>query len=256
MARLTQPRTALVTGGGKRIGGAISRALAEAGYAVVIHAHAAEGDAAKLAGEIEAQGGRAATVTADLAYTEAIAPLIADAEKPFGPVTLLVNCASVFEDDAVGTLDAARWDHQFAVNLRAPIFLAQAFAAALPPEATGCVINVTDQRARKLVPRHFSYTLTKSALDAATVMLAQALCPRIRVNAVAPGPTLPSPRQDADAFRTQQSVLPLGLGPEPDDIARAVVFLAGATSVTGETIAVDGGQHIAWKSPDAFGFDE
>jgi NAD(P)-dependent dehydrogenase (short-subunit alcohol dehydrogenase family) len=106
------------------------------------------------------------------------------------------------------------------------------------------------------VPRQFSYTLTKSALDAATVMLAQALAPRIRVNAVQPGPTLPSPRQDADAFRQQQTVLPLGAGPSPGDIAAAVVYLAGAAMVTGETLAVDGGQHIAWKSPDAFGVDE
>jgi NAD(P)-dependent dehydrogenase (short-subunit alcohol dehydrogenase family) len=247
---------ALVTGGARRIGGAISLALAKAGYAVVIHTHRPDAAADDMVRGIVANGGRAATITGELADADGPARLIADAAKAFGAPTLLVNSASTFESDALGTLTAEAWDRQLAVNLRAPIFLAQAFAATLPQNQTGCIINITDQRARKIVPRHFSYSLAKSALETATIMLAQALAPRIRVNAVAPGPTAASTRQDADAFRRQQQSLPLGDGPDADAIAAAVVYLAGARHISGETIAVDGGQHIAWQTPDAFGDDE
>lgn len=247
---------ALVTGGARRIGGAISSALARAGYAVVVHTHGPSGEAASLLRRIATDGGKAAHTTGELADAAALPRLIADAAKPFGPLTLLVNSASTFETDAAGELTAEAWDRQFAINLRAPVFLAQAFAAQLPEGQRGCIINITDQRARKPVPRHFSYSLTKSALEAATVMLAQALAPRIRVNAVAPGPTLPSQRQDPAIFHAQQATLPLEAGPDADAVAAAILYLAGARHVTGETIAVDGGQHIAWKTPDAFGIEE
>ena len=125
-----------------------------------------------------------------------------------------------------------------------------------PPGADASIVNIVDQRVRKLTPRQFSYTLSKAALHAATTTLAQALAPRVRVNAVAPGPTLPSPRQDAEQFAAQAASLPLERGPSPEAIAAAVVFLAQADSVTGETIAVDGGQHIAWKTPDVWGTEE
>ncbi|MBX6425693.1 MAG: SDR family oxidoreductase [Variibacter sp.] len=255
--------TALVTGGAARIGRAISLALARAGYGVVIHARRASEATETLAREIAALAVPAYVVLADLSDPESTAALIPTAVATAGPLSLLVNNASAFEADGVGELDPARWDRHFAVNLRAPVFLAQAFAAQLRDDEHGgqdastagsagnaSIVNITDQRAFKPVPRQFSYTLTKSALNAATVMLAQALAPRVRVNAVAPGPTLPSPRQDAAEFARQAAALPLGRGPRPEDIAAAVLYLAEAEAVTGVTIAVDGGQHIAWQTPD------
>ncbi|HEX2216500.1 MAG TPA: SDR family oxidoreductase [Xanthobacteraceae bacterium] len=249
------PRVALVTGGSRRIGRAISLALARAGYAVVVHGSKATLDE-NLVQDVAAVGGRCAFIGADLSRQADIDAAILGAIAAAGPLSLLVNNASEFEDDTVGGLNPARWDRHFAVNLKAPVFLAQAFAAQAPVGADACIVNITDQRVRKPVPRQFSYTLTKCALDAATVMLAQALAPRVRVNAVAPGPTLPSPRQDPGAFAEQQATLPLQRGPRPEDIADAVVYLAGATSVTGTTITVDGGQHIAWKTPDVWGIEE
>lgn len=249
-------RTALVTGGAHRIGHAVSLALAQAGYGVVIHARQVSTEAEELAAEIASRGERAAVVLADLADHAGVVSLVPAAVKAAGALTVLVNNASEFADDEIGNLDRAQWDRHFAVNLRAPIFLAQAFAMQVPSDQDACIINITDQRARKPVPRQFSYTLTKCALHAATTTLAQALAPRVRVNAVAPGPTLPSPRQDPAAFAKQAAALPLGHGPRPEDIAAAVVYLASATRVTGETIAVDGGQHIAWKTPDVWGVEE
>jgi NAD(P)-dependent dehydrogenase (short-subunit alcohol dehydrogenase family) len=249
-------RAALVTGGAHRIGRAISLALSRAGYAVVIHAARSQAAAAALAGEIHAGGGHAAAVVADLADPAAVAPLVSQAAAIAGPLTLLVNNASVFEDDALGRLDAAAWDCHFAVNLRAPVFLAEAFAAQALPDGDASIVNIVDQRALKPVPRQFSYTLTKAALHVATIMLAQALAPKIRVNAVAPGPTLPSPRQDPAQFAAQAAAVPLGRGPSPQEVADAVLFLASAASVTGTTLAVDGGQHVGWKTPDVWGIEE
>jgi NAD(P)-dependent dehydrogenase (short-subunit alcohol dehydrogenase family) len=249
-------RVALVTGGAQRIGRAVSLALAHAGYAVVIHAHRSGAGAAALAAEIKAGGGRAASVLADLGDAAAAAALVSKAVAAAGPLTLLVNNASIFEDDAIGRLDAATWDRHLAVNLRAPVFLAQAFAAQAVPDSDAAVVNIIDQRALKPVPRQFSYTLTKSALHAATIMLAQALAPKVRVNAVAPGPTLPSPRQDPAQFAAQAAAVPLGRGPGAEEIAEAVLFLAAAKSVTGAILPVDGGQHVAWKTPDVWGIEE
>jgi len=253
---LPSTRAALVTGGAHRIGRAISLALAKAGYGVVIHARRATREASDLAAQITARGGHAAVVTADLADHAGVASLVPAAVAAAGALTVLVNNASEFAADEVGSLDRAQWDRQFAVNLRTPVFLAEAFAAQAPRGEDACIINITDQRAFKIIPRQFSYTLTKCALHAATTALAQALAPRVRVNAVAPGPTLPSPRQNAATFAKQAAALPLECGPRPEDIAAAVVYLVSASRVTGETIAVDGGQHIAWKTPDVWGVEE
>jgi NAD(P)-dependent dehydrogenase (short-subunit alcohol dehydrogenase family) len=250
------PRAALVTGGAQRIGAAIARALARAGYAVAIHCHRSRRAAEELCSEIAKNGGKAGVVAADLSDHAEVAALIAAAVEVVGPLTVLVNNAGEFEVDAFGELDRARFDRQFAVNLRAPLFLARDFAAQARDESDPSIINVVDQRVFRLTPRFFSYTLTKGALHTATTTLAQALAPRIRVNAVAPGPTLPSPRQDAQAFAQQAALVPLGRGPRPEEIAHAVLYLAGARSVTGVTIAVDGGQHVAWQTPDATGTDE
>jgi NAD(P)-dependent dehydrogenase (short-subunit alcohol dehydrogenase family) len=241
-------RTALITGGGRRIGAAIARALARAGYAVVLHANRSRADAERLAEEIVGAGGRAAVVLADLAQHEAVAGLI-PAAAAFGPLTLLVNNAGAFEPDEIETLERAGFERTFAVNLAAPLFLAQAFASQAPVGSS--IVNVLDQRVFKPTPRFLSYTLSKRALHAATATLAQALAPKLRVNAVAPGPTLPSPRQSDEQFAAQAASLLLGQGPTPEDIAAAVLYLAEASRVTGVTIAVDGGQHLAWRTPDS-----
>jgi NAD(P)-dependent dehydrogenase (short-subunit alcohol dehydrogenase family) len=243
-------RTALITGGARRIGGAIASALAREGYAVVLHANRSRDDAERLAAKINESGGRASVVVGDLADEREMRGII-PAASAFGPLTLLVNNASEFNYDDIETLDRAQLDRTFAVNLIAPLFLAQAFAAQAPERADASVVNVLDQRVFKPTPRFLSYTLSKSALHTATTTLAQALAPKLRVNAVAPGPTLPSPRQTEAEFAAQTATLPLAHGPEPEDIAQAVLYLAKASSVTGTTLAVDGGQHLAWRTPDS-----
>ncbi len=249
-------RAALVTGGAKRIGAAITSALAQAGYGLAIHARASTPAASALASAILAKGGRATVVEADLADHAQLPDLIAAAHAALGPLTLLVNCASMFERDAIGALDRSLWERQFAVNLAAPMFLAEAFAAQIPNGSDCAVINVTDQRVLNPTPHFVSYTLSKCALHIATRTLALALAPKIRVNAVAPGPTLPSPRQNEEAFARQAASVPLGHGPNPEEIAEAVLFLAGARSVTGQTLVVDGGQHLGWRTLHAGEVDE
>jgi NAD(P)-dependent dehydrogenase (short-subunit alcohol dehydrogenase family) len=242
-------RAALVTGGARRIGRAIAMSLSRAGYAVVLHANRSRDEAEALAREIAQQGGRAAVVVADLADASAVRGVIKSAQT-FGPLALLVNNASVFEEDAVGSLAVAGFERTMTVNLTAPVFLAQDFAAQAPHGADASIVNIVDQRVFKPTPKFFSYTLSKSALHMATATLAQALAP-LRVNAVAPGPVLPSPRQNNEQFAAQAAAVPLGHGPSPDDIAAAVLYLAGARSVTGVTLAVDGGQHLAWRTADS-----
>jgi len=243
-------RAALVTGAGQRIGCAIALALARAGYAVAIHAHRSRPEADRLCADIAAAGGRAAVVFCNLADHDEVVGLVGMARAAVGPLTLLVNNAAEFEPDEIGHLDRARFDRHFAVNLRTPLFLAEAFAGQSDEGADASIVNLLDQRVYRPTPRFLTYGLTKSALHAATTTLAQALAPRVRVNAVAPGPTLPSRRQDAEIFARQSQSVPLGRGPSPADVAAAVLYLAGARSVTGVTIAVDGGQHLAWRTAD------
>jgi NAD(P)-dependent dehydrogenase (short-subunit alcohol dehydrogenase family) len=253
-------RAALVTGGALRIGRAIVDMLVDAGYAVAIHSNHSLSAAQQACKEIQARGGHAAVVTADLSDHAAVLRLVPEAMAAVGPLTLLVNNAGTFEPDGMGTLDRVLFDRHFAVNLRAPLFLSEAFAAQAHSEhAAGgdaSIVNILDQRIYKPTPNFISYSLTKFALHTATTTLAQALAPAVRVNAVAPGPTLPSPRQDASAFAAQAAALPLGRGPQPRDVADAVVYLAGARGVSGVTIAVDGGQHLAWQTPDTVGIEE
>jgi NAD(P)-dependent dehydrogenase (short-subunit alcohol dehydrogenase family) len=247
---MTEQKAALVTGAARRIGRAIALALHRAGYAVAIQANRSVGEAQALRDEIVGAGGRAAVVRADLADHAETTGLVAAATGAIGPLTLLVNNASVFEPDAIGALEAERFDRQFAVNLRAPLFLSEAFAAQAKNGANASIVNILDQRVFKLTPHFVSYTLAKSALHAATRMLAQALAPNVRVNAVAPGPTIASARQQQADFARQAAAVPLGHGPSAEEIADAVVFLARARSVTGATLVVDGGQHLAWQTPD------
>jgi NAD(P)-dependent dehydrogenase (short-subunit alcohol dehydrogenase family) len=243
-------RLALITGSARRIGATIALALARAGYAVVLHANNSREDAERLAAAIKGAGGRASVVLADLADHEAVQRLIPSAAA-FGQLSLLVHNAGEFEPDDIETLSHARFQRAVAVNLAAPLFLSQAFAAQAPAGVDASIVNIVDQRVLKPNPRFFSYTLSKSALHTATVTLAQALAPKLRVNAVAPGPTLPSPRQTETQFAAQSESLPLQRGPRPDDIAAAVLYLAQAKSVTGVTIPVDGGQHLSWRTADS-----
>jgi NAD(P)-dependent dehydrogenase (short-subunit alcohol dehydrogenase family) len=249
-------RVALVTGGAKRVGAAIVRALAAQGHAVVIHCNTSREEAERLAGEIVASGGRAAVIAADLADPAAVAGVMEDAAAAFGPPTLLVNCASVFLQDTLHTIDVPTWNRQFSVNIRAPSVLAKDFVALLPASEQGSIVNIVDQRVWKLTPQFYSYTLSKAALWAATQTMAQTLAPRIRVNAVGPGPVLPNVHDGAELFEQEAAGTPLGSDVKPAEIAAAVVYLAGARSVTGQMIAVDAGQHIGWRTPDVVGLDQ
>ena len=253
-SKASTPQVALVTGAGKRIGRVIATTLSAAGYDVAIHCHRSRGAADELAAQIQAAGGRAQVFVADLADTAALPQLVEDAAKAMGALTLLVNSASLFEPDEFGTLTMPAWDAHFSVNLQAPVFLGQAFAAQAPAGAS--IINIIDQRVWKLTPQFLSYTLTKAALWTATQTMAQALAPNIRVNAIGPGPTLANPRQTTADFAIQATSVPLERAVSPDDIAEAVLYLARAKSVTGQMIAVDGGQHLAWQTPDVVGFAE
>ncbi len=249
-------KAALVTGAARRIGRAIALDLAANGYAVAIHYRRSADDARAVAGLIESSGGRTTTVCGDLADPAVPARLIADATKALGPITALVNNASIFERDDPATVTAASWDEQIAVNTRAPVLLARHFAAALPNTATGAVVNLIDQRVLKPTPMFFSYAVSKEALWSATRMLAQGLAPAVRVNAVSPGPTLPNVRQSADDFRRQQEAVLLRRGPSAREVAEAARFLLESPSVTGQMLVVDGGQHLAWETPDVVGINE
>ncbi|MCW5692059.1 MAG: SDR family oxidoreductase [Pseudolabrys sp.] len=244
------PGAALITGAARRIGRAIALALSREGYAVVLHANRSRDEADALAASIRQAGGNAAVVLGDLGDAEAVGNMVPAASAKFGTLTLLVNNASLFDDDDAATVTRQAFERTLAVNLTAPLFLAQAFAAQAPRDAASSIVNIVDQRVLRPTPKFFSYAMSKSALHAATTTLAQAFAP-LRVNAVAPGPTLPSPRQNETQFAEQAALMPLGRGPAPEEIAEAVVYLAGARSVSGVTIAVDGGQHLAWQTPDA-----
>jgi len=240
---------ALVTGAARRIGRALALAAARAGYDVIVHHRASADDAAQTVREIQALGRQAQAAAVDLTLSDPAALLAA---AP-GPVTLLVNCASTFRDDRIDTLDRDGLTGAMTVNLIAPVLLAQAFARGLPAGRTGLIVNIVDQRVWRLTPQFFSYTLAKAALWTATQTLAQALAPTIRVNAIGPGPTLASVHQAPAQFDAEAAAVPLGHGPTPDQIGKALAYLIDAPSVTGQMIAVDGGQHLAWKTPDVIG---
>lgn len=240
---------ALITGGARRIGRALVGAAADAGYDVAIHVRAVDDDAEAAAAEVRARGRKAAIFACDLRQEGATAPLIGQAEGELGPVTLLVNSASVFEEDAFASFNRASWDLHMETNLRAPLVLAQVFARRLPPDREGLIVNILDQRVWRPTPEFFSYSLSKAALWDATRMLAQALGPRIRVNGIGPGPTLPSIHQDQAAFDAEAAGTLLQHPAAPEDIAQALRYLVDARSVTGQMIAVDSGQHLAWRTP-------
>lgn len=239
---------ALVTGGSRRIGRAVVLTLARAGWDVAVHHRDLPADAAQTAADARAFGVQAAVVQADLADEAQVRGLVAQAAQALGPLSVLVNNASVFQDDRVGALDRAVWDRHIETNLRAPLVLAETFAAQAPDGAS--IINLLDQRVLKPDPRFISYALSRNGLWWATRTLAQALAPRIRVNGVGPGPTLPSIHQTPADFAAEAAGTLLQRPGSPEAVAQAVLWLIDADMVTGQMIAVDGGQHLAWRTPD------
>jgi NAD(P)-dependent dehydrogenase (short-subunit alcohol dehydrogenase family) len=245
------PQVAIVTGAARRIGAAIAQRLAAERCAVVLHTSLSgqkEGEAE--ADRIREHGGNANVVPCDLTGAYAGSVLFSEAERVFGAVTLLVNNASLFEPDRAEDFTSELFNPHIAVNLRAPLLLAQEMRRRLPEDRNGSIINVIDQRVLRPNPLYFSYSLSKSALWSATITMAQAFAPKIRVNAVAPGPVLPNVHDGPQAFREEAAALPLKRAASVEDVCDAVIYLANAQSVTGQLIAVDGGQHIAWETPD------
>jgi NAD(P)-dependent dehydrogenase (short-subunit alcohol dehydrogenase family) len=240
------PRAALITGAAQRIGGAIARALAADGWAVAVHYGHSRDKAEALVAEVTAAGGRAVALGADLADESAVEQLVPRAVAALGPLGCLVNNASVFENDTVTSATRESWDMHLAVNLRAPFVLMQGFAAQLPQTAEGAVINLLDERVWNLTPYFVSYTVSKMGLWTLTRTMALALAPRIRVNGIGPGPALPSPRQTPEHFARQSAELPLRRGTTPEEIATAIRFILAAPAMTGQMIALDGGQHLGW----------
>jgi NAD(P)-dependent dehydrogenase (short-subunit alcohol dehydrogenase family) len=251
MTDAARPGVALVTGAAQRIGRALALELGRLGYAVAVHYQSSADEAAQTVAAIRAAGGRAERFAADLAHedqSQRLAPRVAEA---LGPITCLVNNASRFERDEVDSTTRASWDAHLETNLRAPFVLAQAMVAALPRDAEANIVNLLDQRVWRLTPHFTSYTVSKFGLWGLTQSLALALAPRVRVNAIGPGPALPSPRQTEAQFAAQSARLPLGRGTTPDDICGALRFILVSRSLTGQMIALDGGQHLGWSFPHA-----
>ncbi len=243
------PKAALITGGARRIGRELALALAEDGFAVAVHYHGSHAAAEDLVERVRDRGGVAVALDADLADESAVAALPERAERELGPVGCLINNAAVFINDTAETATRRNWDLHMAVNLRAPFVLIQSFASRLPADAGGVVINMLDQRVWSLTPYFLSYTVSKSGLWTLTQTMALALAPRIRVNGIGPGPTLPSPRQTAEQFARQCELMPLRRGTGPREIAAAMRFILAAPAMTGQMIALDGGQHLGWAQP-------
>lgn len=256
---------ALITGAGRRLGRAMALYLAGRGYDIAVHYASSEAEADSLVAEITAMGRHAVAVQADLldeGQTEALIPRATAALG--GPLTVLVNNASIFEHDTVASATRTSWDRHIGSNLRAPFQLTQAFAAqALPAEidengealAPSLIINMVDQRVLKLTPEFMTYSLAKMGLWALTQTTAQALAPAIRVNAIGPGPTMKGARQSAQHFASQRANTILKRGANPEDVTAALGYFLDAPSVTGQLLCVDGGQHLAWQTPDILGVE-
>ena len=256
---------ALVTGAARRIGREIALYLARRGFDVAVHYASSEMEAEQTVADIRALGHRAVALKADLLDEDATLALVPAAVAALGgPLTLLVNNASIFEYDTVMSATKASWDRHFGSNLRAPFLLIQGFAAQAPkslpdasgePVAQGLVVNMLDQRVWKLTPNFMTYTLAKSALWTLTQTAAQALAPDIRVNGIGPGPTMQGARQSDGHFSRQRAATILRRGAGPADVVAALGFFLDSPSVTGQMIAVDGGQHLGWKTPDVLGVE-
>jgi NAD(P)-dependent dehydrogenase (short-subunit alcohol dehydrogenase family) len=243
-------KTVLVTGAAKRLGRAIALDLAMAGWNVAIHYHGSEDDADSAVQAARAFGVEATTLKCDLSKENDTAALVDRAASELGPLTALINSASLFENDDWQSATRKTWDDHIETNLRSPLVLSQCFARQLPENASGNIINIIDQRVLKPTPQFLSYSLSKAGLYWLTTTLAQGMGPRIRVNAVGPGPTLKNPRQSDADFNRQRDATILRRGADPADICAAVRYLLEADAVTGQMLAVDGGQHLIWQTPD------
>ncbi|MEF0939258.1 SDR family oxidoreductase [Rhizobium sp. BR 362] len=243
-------RTALISGASKRIGRAIAEDLSANGFAVALHANQSLDEAAEVVAKLRQQGRKAVAIKADLQNSAETSTLIERAVSQLGPLDLLVNNASVFQSDSADRFDAEAFDAHFAVHVRAPSILAADFVRQLPKDVPGLIVNIVDQRVWALNPRFYSYTLSKAALWTATQTMAQSFAPRIRVNAIGPGPTVRSVRQTEEDFQAQIDGLILRAAPGLDEFGRTVRFLFDTPSITGQMIALDGGQHLAWETPD------
>jgi NAD(P)-dependent dehydrogenase (short-subunit alcohol dehydrogenase family) len=241
------PQTVLITGAAKRIGRALAEDFGARGWAVAIHYNGSSSEAEEVAARIRTAGARVVTLKADLANHQDVEALVPAAVRALGPLGCLINNASIFERDEASTATLESWERHQAVNLRAPFFLTQAFAQHLPSTVQGSVINIIDERVWHLTPHFMSYTVSKTGLWTLTQTLAMSLAPRIRVNAIGPGPTLPSPYQTPAQFDRQQARMPLGRGTTPAEICAAARFILEAPAMTGQMIALDGGQHLGWK---------
>lgn len=239
-------RTVLITGAARRIGRSIALALAADGWRVGIHYRSSRSEALTLAADIAAAGGTAAAVPGDLRNPADVAALVPRCREALGPPVCLINNASEFLPDTLATLTSERWDTHLDVNLKAPVFLAHALVAELPPDVSANIINIADQRVWKPTPEFFSYTISKAGLWTATRTLAQALAPRVRVNAIGPGPVLGSVYQTEAEFEAERRSTLLGRGPSLEEICAAVRFILATPSLTGQMLALDGGQHLVW----------
>jgi len=256
--------TALVTGAGGRLGRAMAVYLAERGHDVAVHFASSDQGAEETAQMVRDLGRAAVTLQADLLDETATQDLLPHASAALGPITVLVNNASIFEYDNITTATRRGWDRHMDSNLRAPFVLTQALAAQAPdatldkagePVASGLVVNLIDQRVRKLTPEFMTYTLAKMGLWAFTQTAAQALAPKVRVNAIGPGPTLKGARQSQQHFTDQRAATILGRGAGATDICAALGYFLDAPAVTGQLLCVDGGQHLGWKTPDVLGVE-
>lgn len=256
-------KRALVTGGGQRLGREMAIYLGQRGFDVAVHYNGSGAEAAEVAAAISAGGGQAAALHADLLEEEQTAALLPAAATALGgPISLLVNNASIFEPDEIETATLESWNRAMGSNLRAPFVLTQALAAQAPaptldandePLAEALIVNMIDQRVRKLTPDFASYTIAKLGLWGLTQTSARALAGRVRVNGIGPGPTLQGVRQRDEHFHNQRRASITGRGANPEDITHALGYLIGAHAVTGQLICVDGGQHLAWETPDVMG---
>ena len=241
--------TLLVTGGGKRIGRAISLAMAKDGWQVVVHFNNSSAEANNVVDEITHAGGSGLAVQADLMDEDAVSSLIGDISDKLSPVTAIINNASLFEEDTVESVTRDSWDRHLAINLRAPFLLTQGLAKNLEKNQSGNIINILDQRVENLTPYFTSYTLSKSALWTLTKTTAAALAPNIRVNAIGPGPTLPSIRQSKLQFDKQVALTPLAVQVDLEEICNTVRFILATGSMTGQLLSIDSGQHLGWAQP-------
>lgn len=256
MTKDATPGAALVTGAGKRIGKALALALADAGYDIAAHYRSSKAEVEDTLAQVKAKGRNGVALQADLSKESETATLIPKGADALGPITLLVNSASVFENDGIASMTRESWDLHMETNLRAPLkltqdFVAQDFIKTAHKDANNLIVNIIDQRVLKLTPQFLSYTLSKASLFTLTKTLAQALGPHgVRVNGIGPGPVLRNPRQSEEDWRRQNEATVLGHGATPPEIADALLYLISARSVTGQMIAVDGGQHLTWQTPD------